>query len=163
MSEQAQATRRSYPSDLTDAEWSLIEAEVPGPVWLPPLQQPRHTARELLNAIRYRTRTGVAWRLLPREFGPWSTVFKWYQRWTRDGTLEALHDKLRRMVRVAEGREPGPTAAILDSQSVKSTDVGGPRGFDAGKKGQGPQATRRGGCARPDARARGNARVGAGS
>ena len=162
MNEQDQGKRQPYPSDLTDAEWSLIKDDVRGPAWFPPLQEPRHTARELFNAIRYRTRTGVAWRSLPREFGPWSSVFKWYQKWTEDGTLEALHDKLRRMVRVAEGRAPEPTAAILDSQSIKSTDVGGPRGFDAGKKGQRPQAPRRGGRAGLDPRARDHAGVRAG-
>ena len=163
MNEQEQVKRAQYPSDLTDAEWSLIKDDIPGPAWFPPLQEPRHTARELLNAIRYRTRTGVAWRSLPREFGPWSSVFKWYQRWTKDGTLDALHDKLRRMVRLAEGRGPEPTAAILDSQSIKSTDVGGPRGFDAGKKGEGAQAPRRGRCAGVDPRAGDHASVCAGS
>ncbi len=132
--------RREYPSDLSDAEWSLIEAEVPSPVWFKNLQEPLHTPRELLNAIRYRTRTGVSWRSLPHDLPPWSTAFKWYQRWTNDGVLDAIHDSLRRRVRVAEGRGPEPTAAILDSQSVKSTDVGGPCGFDAGKKGQRTQA-----------------------
>jgi len=87
-----------------------------------------------MDAIRYRTRTGTAWRLLPHDFPPWSTVFKCYQRWTREGVLDAIHDTLRRTVRRAAGREPEPTAAILDSQSVKSTDVGGPKGFDAGNK-----------------------------
>jgi putative transposase len=125
---------------LSDEEWLLIEPEIPPPVWFENLQEPLHTPRELLNAIRYRTRTGVSWRSLPHDLPPWSTVFKWYQRWTQDGVLDAIHDSLRRRVRVAEGREPEPTAAILDSQSVKSTDVGGPCGFDAGKKGEGTQA-----------------------
>jgi putative transposase len=137
-----QAERRQYPSDLTEEEWLLIEPYVPPLVWFAPLQEPKHTPRELLNAIRYRTRTGVSWRSLPHDFPPWSTVFNWYQKWTADGVLEAVHDKLRRMVRVAEGRDAEPTAAILDSQSIKSTDVGGPCGFDAGKKGERPQAPR---------------------
>ena len=133
-------SRRSYPSDLTDAEWALIAELIPMPTWLPNLQEPKHHPREFMNAIRYRTRTGTAWRLLPHDFPPWSTVFKCYQRWTRKGVLDAIHDTLRRAVRAAAGREPEPTAAILDSQSVKSTDVGGPRGFDAGKKGEGAKA-----------------------
>jgi putative transposase len=161
--EREQSARQQYPSDLTDVEWSLIKDDVRGPVWFPPLQKPVHTARELLNAIRYRTRTGVAWRSLPREFGPWSSVFKWYQKWNEDGTIDALHDKLRRMVRVAEGREPEPTAAILDSQSIKSTDVGGPRGFDAGKKGKGAQAPRGGRRAGVDSRAHDHAGICPGS
>src|ERR1700677_2300518 len=130
-----------YPSDLTDAEWELLSDLVPPPVWHTNLQEPLHTPRVMLNAIRYRTRTGVAWRSLPHDFPPWSTVFKVYQKWTRSGVLDALHDELRRRVRVAEGRHEEPTAGSLDSQSVKSTDVGGERGFDAGKKGRGPQAT----------------------
>jgi putative transposase len=160
---ESRGNRREYPSDLLDDEWSLIEADVPPPVWFENLQEPRHTARELLNAIRYRTRTGVSWRSLPHDFPPWSTVFKWYQRWTCDGTLDTIHDKLRRMVRVAEGRNPEPTAAILDSQSIKSTDVGGPRGFDAGKKGERTQAPRRRRHPWPDRRGARNAGVRSGS
>ena len=136
----ARPSRRSYPSDVTDAEWELVAPLIPAPIWLPNLQEPKHHPREFLDAIRYRTRTGTAWRLLPHDFPPWSTVFKTYQRWTREGVLDAIHNALRRAVRVAAGREPEPTAAILDSQSVKSTDVGGPTGFDAGKKGEGTQA-----------------------
>lgn len=133
-------SRRSYPSDVTDAEWELVAPLIPAPIWLPNLQEPKHHPREFLDAIRYRTRTGTAWRLLPHDFPPWSTAFKTYQRWTREGVLDAIHNALRRAVRVAAGREPEPTAAILDSQSVKSTDVGGPTGFDAGKKSEGTQA-----------------------
>jgi putative transposase len=127
-------SRLKYPSDLTDCEWDLLERLVPTPEWFPNLQQPRHSAREMLNAIRYRTRNGVSWRSLPHDLPPWSTVFKTYQKWNRDGVLEAVHDELRRRVRCAEGRDEEPTAAILDSQSIKSTDVGGTRGFDAGKR-----------------------------
>ncbi len=163
MSEKGQTERRRYPSDLADEEWLLIEPDVPPPVWFAPLQEPKHTPRELLNAIRYRTRTGVAWRSLPHDFPPWRTVFNWYQKWTEDGILEDVHDKLRRMVRVAEGRDPEPTAAILDSQSIKSTDVGGLRGFDAGKKGERAQAPRGRRRARVDLGGAGDASVGSGS
>lgn len=134
MQENPAETRRRYPSDVTDAEWQIIESLIPAPEWFPNLQEPRHSAREMLNAIRYRTRTGVAWRQLPHDFPPHSTVFKTFQKWTRTGVLEAAHDELRRRVRIAEGRDEQPTAAILDSQSIKSTDVGGVRGFDAGKR-----------------------------
>ena len=126
--------RRSYPSDLTDEQWALIEHLVPEPIFLPNLQEPVHQAREMMNAIRYRTRTGTAWRSLPHDFPPWSTVMKRYLHWRDNGVFERVHDALRTMVRVAEGRNAEPTAGLLDSQSVKSTDVGGPRGFDAGKK-----------------------------
>lgn len=151
--------RRIYPSDMTDEEWSLIEAQIPPPVWIANLQEPLHQPRELLNAIRYRTRTGVSWRSLPHDFPPWSTVFKHYQRWTSEGVIAAIHDELRRRVRVAEGRNVAPTAAILDSQSVKSTDVGGPCGFDAGKKGEGTQAPSPRRRARPAPRRRRDAGV----
>jgi transposase len=126
--------RRLYPSDLTNDEWQILEQLVPAPATFPNLQTPQHTARELLNAIRYRTRTGVSWRQLPHDFPPWSTVFKAFQKWNRTGVIDAAHDELRRRVRRAEGRTEDPTAAILDSQSIKSTDVGGLRGFDAGKR-----------------------------
>ena len=138
---QERPSRPSYPSDLTDEEWDIIADLVPGPIWIPNLQEPKHHPREVLNAIRYRTRTGCSWRQLPHDFPPHDTIYGWYARWTREGVLDDIHDHLRRMARVKAGRKPEPTAAIVDSQSVKSTDVGGPTGFDAGKKGERPQAT----------------------
>ena len=133
-------SRQSYPSDLTDAEWEIIAEMLPPPIWIPNLQEPKYHPRELMNAIRYRIRTGCSWRQLPHDFPPLSSVYQWYQRWTNDGVLDDIHDQLRRMVRLKSGRKPEPTAAIIDSQSVKSTDVGGPTGFDAGKKGEGAKA-----------------------
>lgn len=154
--------RPRYPSDLTDEEWARIEHLIPQPVWVENLQEPLHDAREMLNAVRYRTRTGVAWRSLPHDFPPWQTVARRYYTWRDHGVIDTLHEALRDEVRKAEGRSRDPTAAILDSQSVKSTDVGGPCGFDAGKKGKGTKAAPARRRARsPSDRAR-YARLGAG-
>jgi putative transposase len=126
--------RRSYPSDLTDEEWDIVADMIPVPFWLPTLQEPVHHPREMLDAIRYRTRTGCSWRSLPHDFPPWQTTSKCMYRWIADGTIDGIHDALVRHVRVAEGREPEPTAGSIDSQSVKSSGNGGPGGFDGGKK-----------------------------
>lgn len=120
-----------YPSDLTDTEWKILQ----------PLLPPRHKRgrpptdrRRVLDAIRYVLRSGCAWRMLPHSFGPWSTVYDIYRRWVKSGLWKKLHDRLRDKVRRADGRTPQPTAAVLDSQSVKVGDQGGPCGYDAGKK-----------------------------
>jgi transposase len=96
--------------------------------------------REVFDAIVYVTRTGCAWRLLPHDFPPWGTVWFYFRKWRNDGTLETMHDRLRERVRRREKRHREPRIAVLDSQSVKTSDQAGERGFDAGKKGQGPQA-----------------------
>jgi putative transposase len=126
--------RKSYPSDLTDEEWDIIADMIPVPFWLPNLQEPLHHPREMLDAIRYRTRTGCAWRSLPHDFPPWRTTSKCMYRWIEDGTIDSIHQALVGQVRVAEGRDLEPTAASIDSQSVKSSGNGGPGGFDGGKK-----------------------------
>ena len=134
MSSLEHSIRTAYPSDLTDAEWELIAPMTPSPIWLPDLQEPKHTAREMMSAIRYRVRTGCAWRSLPHDFPPWSTVQKCFYRWKKGGVFEAINKALIPRVRVEEGRKPEPTAGSIDSQSVKSSGNGGPGGFDGGKK-----------------------------
>src|SRR3954447_15530180 len=134
--------RTQYPTDLTDRQWRLIEPYVPRPK--PGGRPARYTRREVVNAILYQTRNGCVWRALPHDLPPYRTVFHYFPAWQRDGTWDRLHDRLRADVRRAAGKKPKPSAAIVDSQSVKTTEQGGPKGADAGKKSRRPQAVRGG-------------------
>jgi putative transposase len=125
-----------YPTDLTDDEWDYIQGLVPAPKAGPGKRgrPPKLDRRTLLNAIFYVVRSGCAWRLLPRDFGPWQTVYGYFRRWSQDWTWTFIHDTLRGSVRQRDQRRVAPTAAILDSQSVKTADQAGERGYDAAKQ-----------------------------
>jgi putative transposase len=115
--------KRSYSTDLTDAEWECLESYIPAPKHR---GRPRiHSTREILNAVFYILRSGCPWRLLPSEFPPWETVYFWFRRWRIDGTWERLNTGLRERLRIRLGRNAHPSAGIVDSQSAKTTGVGG--------------------------------------
>jgi len=131
--------RMRYPSDLTDLQWVNIEHLFPRS--RSRAGRPRtYPVRDIVNALFYLARSGCAWRMLPHDFPPWKTVSYYFYTWRDAGVWEQVHHILRKDVRQMDDREPTPSAAVLDSQSVKTTESGGPKGYDAGKKNRRPQA-----------------------
>lgn len=126
-------TRKPYPTDLSDAEWQQIEALMPKPETRRGRKR-KHSLREILNAIFYLLRVGCVWRMLPYDLPPWKTVYHYFRLWRKDETWQRINATLRVELRERDHREPEPSAAILDSQLVKTTNVKGIRGYDAGKR-----------------------------
>ena len=123
---------RRYPTDLTDEEWAQVEPLLPKPA-----KRGRKRAvdlREMLNAIRYMARSGGGWRMVPVHFGPWETVYWWFRRFVRRMLFATIHDVALMLDRERQGREPQPTAGVLDSQTVKAPNAPGGGGYDAAKK-----------------------------
>ncbi len=139
--------RKAYPSDLTDAQWALLEPLIPARA-----EDATHVAyerREIVNAILYVLRSGCPWRLMPHDLPAWGTVYWYFRTWRNGGVWDEVLHSLRKQVRRQQGREAEPSAAVIDSQSIKTSAVRGPqKGFDMGKKNLETQTQRARGYAR---------------
>jgi putative transposase len=132
--------RKHYPSDLTDLQWDNIELLFERPKRSNAGRRRKYERRHIVDALCYLARSGCSWRMLPHDFPPWGLVSYYFYTWRDAGLIEQIHGILRVDLRQLDGREPTPSAAVVDSQSVKTTEVGGPKGYDAGKKNRRPQA-----------------------
>ncbi|WP_326791290.1 IS5 family transposase [Streptomyces sp. NBC_00841] len=123
-----------YPSSLTDAMWDIVKPLLPVPDLRKGGGLRKYGNRLVLDSIFYVLRSGCQWRMLPHDLMPWDAAHRWFTKWRKDGTWDRIHDELRRQVRVVAGRDPEPSAAVIDAQSIKSSEGGEARGFDAGKR-----------------------------
>ena len=124
--------RASYPSDLSDAEWNMLKAYIPEPK--SGGRPAKHDRREIVNAIAYLVEAGCSWRMLPHDLPPWKTVYDYFTQWRKSGIWVQVNEALRTRLRITAGREAQPSAAIIDSQSVKTTQKGGLVAMTPGKK-----------------------------